>query len=224
LAYEEKIRVLKRDLEMTSNELKFTETEKARVESEKEVLQDKLNKEVARHKEWLISGNKLASLLYSSQSVTSELGLGFQKYVGAEVHHNLDKKSRNNPEPVKFLKEGEMHAVPGPIRGVFMPTTSTSDFDGSHHLYGKKSNDLPKPVCKTNNSDSPNTIEIPKPTSHHLDLNESQIQTGTRTNDFRDSSSVSSNDSNECVSCSFRNMTPETSTSSYMMRRKVYRF
>jgi hypothetical protein len=79
LAYEEKIRVLKRDLEMTSNELKFTEKEKARIESEKQVLQDKFDKEVARHKEWLISGEKLASLLYSSQSVTSEIGLGFQK-------------------------------------------------------------------------------------------------------------------------------------------------
>jgi saccharopine dehydrogenase-like NADP-dependent oxidoreductase len=54
LAYEEKIRVLKRDLEMTRNELKFTEKEKAKIESEKEVLQDKLDKEVARHKEWLI--------------------------------------------------------------------------------------------------------------------------------------------------------------------------
>jgi hypothetical protein len=173
LAYEEKIRVLKRDLEITSNEIKFTEKEKARIESEKQVLQDKFDKEVARHKEWLISGDKLASLLYSSQSVTSEIGLGFQKYVGAKVHHNLDKKSKNNHEPVKFLKEGEMHAVPGPIRGVFMPITTTSDFDGSHHLYGKKSNDLPNPVCKTNHSDSPNTIGTSKPTSHHLDLAES---------------------------------------------------
>ena len=100
-------------------------------------MQDKFDKEVARHKEWLILGDKLASLLYSSQSVTSEIGLGFQKYVGAEVHHSSDKKSKYNPEPVKFLKEGEMHAVPGLIRGVFMPTTTTSDFDGSHHLYGK---------------------------------------------------------------------------------------
>ena len=66
LAYEEKIRVLKRDLEMTSNELKFSEKEKTRVDLEKQVLQDKFDKEVARHKEWLIYGDKLASLLYSS--------------------------------------------------------------------------------------------------------------------------------------------------------------
>jgi chromosome segregation ATPase len=77
LAYEEKIRVLKRDLEVTSNELKFCEKEKAKVELEKQELQDKLDKEVALHKEWLVSGDKLSSFLYGSQSVTSEFGLGF---------------------------------------------------------------------------------------------------------------------------------------------------
>ena len=115
---------------MTSNELKFTEKENARIESEKEVLQDKLDKEVARHKEWLILGDKLNRLLYGSKSVTSEIGLGFQKYIVPEAHHYLDKNSKNNPEPVKFLKEGEMHEVPGPIRGEFMPNSKTTDFDG----------------------------------------------------------------------------------------------
>ena len=170
LAYEDKIRVLSRDLENTSNELKFAEKEKARIESEKDVLKDKLDNEVALHKEWLVSGDKLASFLYRSQSVTSEYGLGFQKYVGVEANHQFDKKSKNNSAPVKFLKEGEMHAVPGPIRGVFMPTTKTSNFDGSHHLFGKKSKDLPKPTCKTSNSDTPTTIGTPKPTTHKLDL------------------------------------------------------
>lgn len=172
LAYEEKIRVLNRDLEITSNELKFTEKEKARIESEKVVLQDKLDKEVARHNEWLVLGDKLSSLLYGSKSVTSEIGLGFKKYVGPEANHYLDKKSNNYSVPVKYLKEGEMHAVPGPIRGVFMPTTKTSDFDGSHHLFGEKSEDFPNLTFKTNNFDSPTTLGTPKPTSHKLDLPE----------------------------------------------------
>jgi hypothetical protein len=42
--------------------------------------------------------------------------------------------------------------VSGPIRGEHMPTTTTSDFDGSHHLYGKKSSDLPELKCKTKDS------------------------------------------------------------------------
>lgn len=210
LAYEEKIRVLTRDLEITSNELKFTKKEKARIESEKDVLQNKLDTEVTRHKEWLISGDKLANFLYGSQSVTSEFGLGFQKYVGVEANHYSDKKSKNNSAPVKFLKEGEMHAVPGPIRGVFMPTTKTSDFDGSHHLFGKKSEDLPNLTCNYNNSDSPTTIGTPKPTSHKLDLPESQVHTGIRINP--DSKSISSDDSNAYVSCSFRDKASETSS------------
>ena len=85
LAYEEKIRVLKRDLEVTSNELKFCEREKAKVELEKQELQEKFDKEVALHKNWLISGDNLASYLYGSQAVNSGIGLGFKKYVGLEV-------------------------------------------------------------------------------------------------------------------------------------------
>jgi hypothetical protein len=212
LSYEEKIRVLNRDLVITSGELKFTEKEKARIESEKDVLQDKLDKEVARHNEWLVLGDKLSSLLYGSQSVTSEFGLGFQKYVGVEANHYSDKKSKNNSAPVKILKEGEMHAVPGPIRGVFMPTTKTSDFDVSHHLFGKKSDDLPNFTCKTTNSDSPTTIGTPKPTSHKLDLPNSQVHTGIRINDSPDSRSISSDDSNTYVSCSFRDKASETSS------------
>ena len=174
LAYEEKIRFLSRDLENTSNELKFSEKEKARIESEKDVLKEKLDKEVALHKEWLVSGDKLSSFLYGSQSVTSEHGLGFKKYVGVEANHQVDSKCKNHSAPINFLKEGEMHAVPGPIRGVFIPTTKTSDFDGSHHLFRKKSIDLPNPTCKTSNSDSPTTIRTPKLTTFKLDLPESQ--------------------------------------------------
>jgi hypothetical protein len=105
-----------------------------------------------------------------------------------------------------------MHAVPGPIRGEFMPTSKTSDFDGSHHLFGKKSDDLPNLTYKTNNSDSPTTIGTPKPTSHKLNLPESQIQTGIRINDSPDSRSISSDDSNVYVSCSFRDKASETSS------------
>jgi predicted nucleic acid-binding Zn-ribbon protein len=79
LAYEDKIRVLSRDLENTSNELKFAEKEKAMIESEKDVLKDKLDKEIALHMNWLILGDNLASHLYGSQAVNSGIGLGFKK-------------------------------------------------------------------------------------------------------------------------------------------------
>lgn len=206
LAYEEKIRVLSRDLECASNELKFSEKEKARIEFEKSVLQEKLDKEVAKHKEWLVSGDKLSRLLYSSKSVTSEIGLGFKKYVGPEANQYLDKKNHNYSVPINYLKEGEIHAVPGPIRGVFMPTTKTSDFDGSHHLFGKKSKDLP------NKSEDSPTIGTPKPISHKFDLPELKETIGIRINDSPDTRSISSNDSNTYVSCSSRDKTSETSS------------
>ena len=75
-------------------------------------MKEKLDKEVALHKEWLVSGDKLSRFLYGSQSVTSEFGLGFQKYVGVEANHKFDKKSHNYSVPVNYLKEGEMHVVP----------------------------------------------------------------------------------------------------------------
>jgi hypothetical protein len=53
------------------------------------------------------------------------------------------------------------------------------------------------------------------PTSHHLDVVESQMKTDTRTPDSPDSSCVSSNNSNEFFSCSFSDNTSETTTSSY---------
>ena len=49
-----------------------------------------------------------------------------------------------------YVKEGELHTVAGHIIGEHMPIPiSNSDFDGSHHLYGKKSNDLLDPDSKS---------------------------------------------------------------------------
>jgi hypothetical protein len=147
LAYEEKIKVLESDLECAKIDLRRTEKEKADVVSENLVLKEKYDKEVARHNQWLISGDNLSSLLYGSQSVNSGIGLGFKKYVGLEARNDLGKSTPAGL--ANYVKEGKLHAVAGPIRGEHMPTTTTKDFDGSHHLYGKKSNDLPDPNSKS---------------------------------------------------------------------------
>lgn len=148
-AYDEKIRVLESDLECTRIDLKRTEKEKANIVSENQVLKEKLDEEVARHKTWLMSGDNLASLLYGSQSVNSGIGLGFKKYVGLKARNDLGKSTPAGL--ANYVKERELHAVPGPIRGEHMPTdlSITIDFDGSHHLYGKKSSDLPDPDSKS---------------------------------------------------------------------------
>ena len=150
LAYDEKIRVLESDLECTRIDLKCTEKEKANVVSENQVLKEKLDEEVARHKTWLMSGDNLDSLLYGSQSINSGIGLGFKKYVGLEARNDLGKFTLAGL--ANYVKEEKLHAVSGPIRGEHMPTdlSISIDFDGSHHLYGKKSSDLPDPDCKSN--------------------------------------------------------------------------
>jgi hypothetical protein len=178
------------------------EKEKAKIRCEKDVLKEKLDKEIDLHKKWLISGDNLASHLYGSQAINSGIGLGFKKYVGLEARNDNGKSTPAGL--ASYVKEGEMHKVPGPIRGVFMPTTKTSDFDGSHHLFGKKSTDLPSP--------SKTTIRTSKTTSHKLDLPDSMETTGIRINDSPDSRSISSNDSNTYVSCSSRDMASETSS------------
>lgn len=198
LVYEEKIRVLERDLKCANDELKWTKKVNAKLDLEKQELQDKLDKEVALHKEWLVSGDKLSSFLYGSQSVTSEFGLGFKKYVGVEANHHLDKKSNNNSAPVKFLNEGEMHAVPGPIRGEFMPSSPQKDFDGSHHLYGKKSSDLSDPGCKStdyascDSSDKSSKVNVSAPSVLNVKSSES---ISTESTSFTSTSSVSTSKS-----------------------------
>jgi hypothetical protein len=96
-----------------------------------------------------MSGDNLACELYGSQAVNSKIGLGFQKYVGLEARNDLGKSTPAGL--ANFVKEGNLHAVPGPIRGEHMPIdlSKPSDFDGSHHLYGKKSTDLPDPSVKS---------------------------------------------------------------------------
>ncbi|GJR31249.1 hypothetical protein Tco_1107481 [Tanacetum coccineum] len=50
-------------------------------------------------------------------------------------YQNVD----GNSNPVRFVKEGAMNAVPPPITGTFMPTSIHSDFDESQMTYGKNS-------------------------------------------------------------------------------------
>lgn len=150
LKYDEKISVLESDLEIAKIDLKRTEKEKADVVNENLVLKQKLDEEIAKHKQWLISGDNLASVLYGSQAVNSGIGLGFKKYVGLEARNDLGKTT--SAGLANYVKEGKLHAVPGPIRGEHMPTdlSISVDFYGSHHLYGKKSSDLPDPTSQIN--------------------------------------------------------------------------
>ncbi|GJZ56384.1 putative ribonuclease H-like domain-containing protein [Tanacetum coccineum] len=150
LAYEEKVKVLKRDLENTTNLLKYSESINNNVNLEKQELQTKLDNTLARFAKWKESSKNLATLVDSSMTVKTKLGLGYGDYIGEDeiyyptmpsIFDTTPEDVDGNSNPVRFVKEGAMNAVPPPITGTFMPTSIHSDFDESQMTYGKNSND-----------------------------------------------------------------------------------
>ncbi|GJR09311.1 hypothetical protein Tco_0791963 [Tanacetum coccineum] len=83
-------------------------------------------------------------------TVKTKLGLGYGDYIGEDeiyyptmpsIFDTTPEDVDGNSNPVRFVKEGAMNAVPPPITGTFMPTSIHSDFDESQMTYGKNSND-----------------------------------------------------------------------------------
>ncbi|GJV39126.1 hypothetical protein Tco_1417566 [Tanacetum coccineum] len=113
-------------------------------------LQTKLDNTLARFAKWKESSKNLAKLVDSSMTVKTKLGLGYGDYIGEDeiyyptmpsIFDTTPEDVDGNSTPVRFVKEGEMNAVPPPITGKFMPTSIHSDFDESQMTYGKNSND-----------------------------------------------------------------------------------
>ncbi|GJV12225.1 ribonuclease H-like domain-containing protein [Tanacetum coccineum] len=72
----------------------------------------------------------------------------FQDYFGVDEVFDLSTPSVMYPEPVeeevrplysRFVKAGEMHAVPPPITGTYMPISYKPDIDETQVSYGSKS-------------------------------------------------------------------------------------
>lgn len=125
--------MLKRDLEITSNELKFLEKEKAKVELELQELKVKFDDEVAGRMKWQEGSKHLEKLINSSQSTRTKRALGYGHLIWPDEVFDLSEPCVFDPEPplqfqtpIKYVKEGEMHTVSPTITGTFMPT--------SHHL------------------------------------------------------------------------------------------
>ncbi|GKD33137.1 hypothetical protein Tco_1248646, partial [Tanacetum coccineum] len=80
LAYEEKIGILKFDLEDKSNLLAYHEKLVTNAAQEKQALQAKLDNEIANTANWLQSSKNLVKLIDSSISVKDKVGLGYGSY------------------------------------------------------------------------------------------------------------------------------------------------
>ncbi|GJW95699.1 putative ribonuclease H-like domain-containing protein [Tanacetum coccineum] len=99
---------------------------------EKQELQTKLDNTLARFAKWKESSKNLAKLVNSSLTVKTKLGLGYRDYIGEDeiyyptmpsIFDTTPKDVDGNSNPVRFVKEGAMNAVPLPITRTFMPTS-----------------------------------------------------------------------------------------------------
>ncbi|GKB03962.1 putative ribonuclease H-like domain-containing protein, partial [Tanacetum coccineum] len=148
IALEEKIRVLSANLENTTNTLSYTEKLHDQAQKEKKEWEVKFEATLARFEKWKESSKNLKKLIDSSMSTRTKIGLGFQEYFGVDEVFDLSTPSVFYPDPVEkevkplyssFVKAGEMHAVPPPITGTYMPSPYQSDIEGTQVSYGSKS-------------------------------------------------------------------------------------
>ncbi|GJV80203.1 ribonuclease H-like domain-containing protein [Tanacetum coccineum] len=130
IALEEKIRVLSANLENTTNTLSYTEKLHDQAQKEKKVWEVKYEESLARFDKWKESSKNLKnpSTIYSDP-------------VEKEV----------KPLYSTFVKAGEMHTVPPPITGTYMPSPYQSDIEETQVSYGSKSdNSISDTISESN--------------------------------------------------------------------------
>ncbi|GKG29128.1 hypothetical protein Tco_0416493, partial [Tanacetum coccineum] len=105
-------------------------------QNEKKEWEVKYEATLARFDKWKESSKNLKKLINSSMSTRTKIGLGFQEYFGVDEVFDLSTPSTFYPDPVekevqplysRFVKAGEMHDVPPPITGTYMPSPYQSD-------------------------------------------------------------------------------------------------
>ncbi|GJY36751.1 putative ribonuclease H-like domain-containing protein, partial [Tanacetum coccineum] len=160
IALEEKIRVLSANLENTTNTLSYTEKLHDQAQKEKKEWEVKFEATLARFEKWKESSKNLKNLIDSSMSTRTKVGLGFQEYFGVDEVFDLSTPSVFYSDPVEkevkplystFVKAGEMHAVPPPITGTYMPSPYQSDIEETQVSYGSKSdNNISDTISESN--------------------------------------------------------------------------
>nr|GEV51434.1 hypothetical protein [Tanacetum cinerariifolium] len=156
LAYEEKIRFMKIDLDNKTNVLIYYKKLLAEAEKEKEELKTKLTI-------FQSSSKGLNKLLNSQMSAKDKSGLeyGNQIHEGVLSYENevLESVFDSRSSEVKdihvndrFAEVEGMHAVPPPITGIYMPLKYDFRIDESKFTYGLKQSKTSE--SKNNNIDS----------------------------------------------------------------------
>ncbi|GJS23118.1 putative ribonuclease H-like domain-containing protein [Tanacetum coccineum] len=129
-------------------------------QKEKKEWEVKFEATLARFEKWKESSKNLKNLIDSSMSTRTKVGLGFQEYFGVDEVFDLSTPSVFYSDPVEkevkplystFVKAGEMHVVPPPITGTYMPSPYQSDIEETQVSYGSKSdNNISDTISESN--------------------------------------------------------------------------
>ncbi|GJS39732.1 ribonuclease H-like domain-containing protein [Tanacetum coccineum] len=156
LAYEEKIRFMKIDLDDKTDVLTYHKKLLAEAVKEKEELKTKLEK-------WQNSFKSLNKLLDSQMSVKEKIGLGFSEQVKENELYDealmsvFDSHSSDIRDALvydRFANVEGMHAGPPLMTGNCMPPKSDFEIDESQFTYVPKHSKTSESDAKTSDSDS----------------------------------------------------------------------
>ncbi|GKA25202.1 ribonuclease H-like domain-containing protein [Tanacetum coccineum] len=140
LWYEEKIRFMKIDLDDKTDVLTYHKKLLAEAEKEKEELKAKVEK-------WHDSSKNLNILLNSHMSARDKAGLGYgdQMNKGVLSYENkvfqsvfVSRTSDIEDSPMNDRYVEEMHVVPPPMTGIYIPSGPDKEIDDSQFTYGPK--------------------------------------------------------------------------------------
>ncbi|GJW64616.1 ribonuclease H-like domain-containing protein [Tanacetum coccineum] len=142
LWYEQKIKFMKIDLDDKTDVLTYHKKLLAEAQKEKDDLKAKVEK-------WHHSSKNLGKLLNSQMSAYDKFGLGYgdHRYNGILSYENEVLQSvfkgkesdfDNPPLNDRLVKTGEMHDVPPPMIGNYMPSGPDVEIDDSKFTYGPK--------------------------------------------------------------------------------------
>ncbi|GKC80239.1 ribonuclease H-like domain-containing protein, partial [Tanacetum coccineum] len=167
LWYEQKIKFMKIDLDDKTDVLTYQKKLLAEAQKEKDDLKAKVEK-------WHHSSKNLGKLLNSHMSAYDKFGLGYgdHRYNGILSYENEVLQSvfkgkesdfENPPLNDRLVKTGEMHVVPPPMTGNYMPSGPDIEVDYSQFTYDPKQTQPSESESQSNSEDEYVSI----PTKEH---------------------------------------------------------
>ncbi|GJS36511.1 putative ribonuclease H-like domain-containing protein [Tanacetum coccineum] len=158
LWYEQKIKFMKIDLDDKTDVLTYHKTLLAKAQKEKDDLEVIVDK-------WNHSSKNLGKIANYSMSARDKFGLGYgdYRYSGILSYENevmqsvfkCNKSDSENTTLHKRLNETcEMHAVPPPMTGNYLPSGPDIEIDDSQYTYGPEKTQPSEPESQTNELDT----------------------------------------------------------------------